>query len=179
MHCLDVRVELQAYVDGELSPERATLLEQHVAACGDCREALARMQTVVAALETWPLAVEPADLTTRVMADVRSRPALPAFRLRWSDFAISLGGSGLALVAVLAWRYLSTADKAHLRYMQLVMWLEMARLKALLAIRALIGSGAMSWGLLLGGVTFIAGLAAILWHATRDLTEWERETLVG
>jgi anti-sigma factor RsiW len=117
MRCFDVKVNLQAYVDGELSPEWAALLERHVAGCAGCRTELARLQTAVTALETWPLVAEPVQLTDRVMAQVRPHPvvsaacpeprrrieppALPPFRLRWSDFAISLAGAGLTFVAML------------------------------------------------------------------------------
>ena len=124
MRCLDVQMELQAYADGELSPERAALLEQHLTGCDGCRAELARLQVVVAALETWPLVAEPVQLTAHVMARVRPRPALPAFRLRWSDFAISLAGAGLALAAVLAWHYLASTSLSHLYHAQMVLQLK-------------------------------------------------------
>ena len=90
MHCLDAQPDLGAYVDGELSPERATFLEQHLAGCDECRAELARLRAVVDAMETWPLVPEPARLRARVMAQVRPRPTLPRFRVHWSDLAISL-----------------------------------------------------------------------------------------
>ena len=76
MRCFDVQVELEAYVDGELSREQTTLLEQHLAGCGSCRAEQARLQAVVVALESWPLVAEPAELTARVMARVRPRPGV-------------------------------------------------------------------------------------------------------
>ena len=63
MRCFDVQMELEAYVDGELSPERTALLERHIAGCESCQAELDRLQAVVAALETWPLVSEPASLT--------------------------------------------------------------------------------------------------------------------
>ena len=94
MPCLDMQMALQAYVDGELSAERAALLEQHLTGCRECQVELARLQAVMTALETWPLVVEPMQLTDRIMRQVRSRPALPAFRFRWSDLP---GGSRVGL----------------------------------------------------------------------------------
>ena len=174
MHCLDVQVELQTYVDGDLSPERAVLLERHLASCDSCHAKLTSLQAVVTALETWPLVVEPADLTAQVMARVRSRPALPAFRLRWSDFAISLAGAGLVFVAVLAWRYLAPAALDYPLYPQIVLWLEMLRLEALLTIQRMARAGTATWGLLLGSVMLMTILVIAAWN----LTAWEREALL-
>ena len=159
MRCFDVQVELQAYVDGELSPERAALLERHLADCDGCRAELARMQIVMTALETWPLVAEPAQLTARVMARVRPRPALPAFRLRWSDFAISLAGAGLAFGAMLAWRHLASTSLAHLYHAQMVLRLEMLQLKVLLLMPRLVRAGAVTWGLVLVGGALVTALA--------------------
>jgi anti-sigma factor RsiW len=165
MRCLDVQMELQAYADGELSPEQAALLEQHLTGCDGCRAELARLQAVVAALETWPLVAEPVQLTAHVMARVRPRPALPAFRLRWSDFAISLAGAGLAFAAVLAWHYLASTSLAHLYHAQMVLRLEMLRLEVLLLIQRLARTGTVTWGLLsLVGITPIIVLALAAWE---------------
>ncbi len=165
MRCLDVQMELQAYADGELSPERAALLEQHLTDCDSCRAELVRLQAVVVALETWPLVAEPVQLTAHVMARVRPRPALPAFRLRWSDFAISLAGAGLAFTAVLAWHYLASTSLAHLYHAQMVLRLEMLRLEVLLLIQRLARTGTVTWGLLsLVGITPIIVLALAVWE---------------
>ena len=171
MRCLDVQLELEAYVDGELSPQRTALLERHLAGCDDCRAELACLQAVVTALETWPLVVEPDQLTARVMARVRPRPALPAFRLHWSDLAISLAGAGLAFAAMFLWRYLASTDLVYLYRPQMYLRLEMLRLEALLLVQRLVGTGAVTWGLLslsLAGVTLIIIVLA--------LVVWERET---
>lgn len=164
MRCFDVQVELQAYVDGESSPERAALLERHLADCDGCRAELARLQVVVAALETWPLVAEPAQLTARVMARVRPRPALPAFRLRWSDFAISLAGAGLVFGAMLAWRHLASTSLAHLYHAQMVLRLEMLWLEVLLLMPRLVRAGAVTWGLALVGGALVTALALAVWE---------------
>jgi len=170
MRCLDVQLELEAYVDGELSPEQAALLEQHVADCDGCRAQLARLQAVTAALETWPLVAEPAQLTARVMGRVRvhpavrAHPAVPRFRIYWSDLAISLAGAGLAAAIVLAAYYLAPAGLAYLHHAQVILRLEMLRLEASLLIQRLVRTGAVTWGLLsLAGLTLIVALALALW----------------
>ncbi len=173
MHYLDVQVELQTYVDGGLRSERAALLEQHIASCGACRAKLERLQAVVTALETWPVVLEPPDLAARVMAQVRTRPALPAFRLRWSDFAISLVGAGAIFGAALAWYYLTSDTLDYLRHSQMSLWLEMLRLEILLTIQHLVGGSVITWGLLLLGVVLTIVLALAAWN----LSAWQRNTI--
>jgi anti-sigma factor RsiW len=182
MRCLDVQLEMEAYVDGELSPEQATLLEQHVADCDGCRAELARLQAATAALETWPLVAEPAQLTARVMgrvrahsavrahpavrahSAVRAHPAVPRFRIYWSDLAISLAGAGLAAAVVLAAYYLAPAGLAYLHHTQVTLRLEMLRLEASLLVQHLITTGAVTWGLLsLAGLTLIVALVLAAW----------------
>jgi anti-sigma factor RsiW len=174
MPCLDVQMALQAYVDGELGAERAALVEQHLRECRECRAELARLQAVIAALETWPLVAEPAQLTDRIMRQVRPRPAPPAFRLRWSDLAISMAGSGLAFAAMLCWRDLTSTDWGRLYRIQMSLQLEMLRLEALLQARRLFGTVAMTpaGGLVVVvGVTLIVALTLVVW----DLSGWHRK----
>jgi len=171
MHCFDVQLELEAYVDGELEPEQVALLERHLAHCSDCRAELARLQTVVEALETWPLVIEPARLTNRIMARVSSRsgasavaaPTWPRFRLRWSDLAISLAGGGLVFAAALAWLRLSTTGTAQLQFRQMALRLEMLRLKAQLMMQHLARIDDVTWGLMLVGGALAAVLAVAMW----------------
>ncbi|MCP4537557.1 MAG: hypothetical protein GY832_10455 [Chloroflexi bacterium] len=173
MHCLDVQVELQAYIDKDLDSERVILVEQHLAGCKSCQSKLARLQAVITALETWPLVVEPADLTTNIMGRVRSRPTLPAFRLRWSDLAISLAGAMFLFVVMLAWYYQGSVVVTYLKHAPIDMWLERLWLETLLALKRLFGTDNVAWVLLPGGAT----LAIVLVIAAWNLTVWERETL--
>jgi len=195
MRCFDVQVELEAYVDKELSPERTALLERHLAGCEGCRTELARLREVMAALETWPLVAEPAQFTDRVMAQVRQRPvvspsaspstalsaerrtgvgeplALPGFRIRWSDFAISLAGASLVFAAALLWRYLTSTDLAYLYRTRMYLRLEMLRLEMMLLVtQCLARTSAATWGLLLVGVALVTALTLVVW----DLTVWRR-----
>jgi hypothetical protein len=190
MRCFDVQVELETYVDGELSPERTALLERHLAGCESCQGELVRLQAVVAALETWPLVAEPASLTARVMARVRQRPGvspsatlragasgspvLPGFRIHWSDLAISLAGASLVFAAALFWRYLTSTDLAYLYRIQMYLRLEMVQLEVALLLRqCLAKTSAATWGLTLVAVALVTALALVMW----DLAVWRREAL--
>jgi anti-sigma factor RsiW len=172
MHCLDVQPDLEAYVDGELGPERVALLEQHLAGCDACRAELARLQAVVDAMETWPLVAEPARLTARVMAQVRPRPTPPRFRVHWGDLAISLAGAGLAFTFMLLWRYLFSTRQIYLFRPQVYLRLEMLRLEAVLWMQRLANTGAVAWELVLAGVALAAVASVAIWH----LTVWEPRT---
>jgi anti-sigma factor RsiW len=197
MRCFEVQGELEAYVDGELSRERTALLEQHLASCEGCRAELARLRAVVAALESWPLVAEPAELTARVMAQVRLRPGvgpsaalpstmlgtgrtgaggspvLPGFRIHWSDLAISLAGASLVFAATLLWRYLTSTDLAYLYRTQMYLRLEMLRLEVLLLRQCLARTSVATWGLALVGVALAAALALVM----GDLAVGRREAL--
>jgi anti-sigma factor RsiW len=176
MPCLDVQIALHAYVDGELSAEQAASLEQHLAGCAECRAELARLQAVMAALETWPLVVEPAHLTDRIMRQVRPQPALPAFRFRLSDLAISLAGAGFVFGAMLCWRDLTSTDWSRLYRTQMSLQLEMLRLEVLLQARRLFGTVAITpaGGLIVAvGVMLVVALGLLVW----DLTGWDRKAI--
>ena len=198
MRCFEVQGELEAYVDGELSRERTALLEQHLAGCEGCRAELARLQAVVAALESWPLVAEQAELTARVMAQVRPRPGvspsaplpstmlgtgrtgaggspvLPGFRIYWSDLAISLAGASLVFAATLLWRYLTSTDLVYLYRTQMYLRLGILRLEVMLLLRqCLARTSTATWGLALVGVALVTALALVMW----DLAVWRREAL--
>jgi len=172
MHRFDVKPDLEAYVDGELGPERAAFLEQHLAGCDECRAELAHLQAVVDALETWPLMAEPAHLKARVMAQVQPHPALPRFRVHWSDLAISLAGAGLAFASTLLWRHLFSIRQVYLFCPQVYLRLEVLRLEATLWMQHLANTGSMTRGLACASVALVAVSSVAIWH----LTVWEPRT---
>jgi hypothetical protein len=167
MQCLNMKSELQAYVDGELNTERIAHLERHLDLCEDCREELAKQKAVVEALETWPLAVEPSHLAENIMTRVRSRPALPRFRLHFSDLLISLTGSGLILALILALRTLSQSRSFRLLSLQLPMQVEMWWLELQLQIQQLVGTGRWwQWLMFIGfaivlAITFVVLISVL------------------
>jgi len=98
--CTDVRAHFSAYLDGEVSPRQAAWLEAHLRHCPECRAEWARMNDVVAILDTEPREDAEIDL-------------YPAFRQRLAEHAsphwaprpfprrlILVAGMVLALLAI-------------------------------------------------------------------------------
>jgi hypothetical protein len=133
---------------------------------------MARLATVAKALEAWPLVEEPADLTARVMAQVRRRPTLPPFRLRWSDLAISLAGAGVVFAALILWRHLAGAGRSLFHSPDAYLRLEMLRLQVLLLVSRLIRADVLPWGLLGVGIA----LALVLIPLTWSPVTWRKRT---
>jgi anti-sigma factor RsiW len=173
MHGNDMHASLQAYADGELSPERAAHLERHIASCAECQAEWARLQAVTEALESWPLVTEPGHLAASVMARVRARPAPPRFRHRWSDVAISAMGGGLAFVTALVLRYLSPTVLGRARSAQLLLQSERLRLQLLRLTPRLTRIDPAAWGMAFVGLTLCSALALLLW----DMAAWRRWVL--
>lgn len=100
MSCEDIRPDLVALLDGELSAARRQAVEQHLAACEDCRRLRQGYQLVREKL-AGPAAAEDAGLAARVLGAVRSktrrRPWWP--RWRWLVPAAALAAG--AMIAVL------------------------------------------------------------------------------
>ncbi len=162
--CTDVRAALQAYVDGDLSPEQAAALKRHLAGCSSCRAELARAQAVVTALKTWPLVPEPPQLTGRIMAQVSPRLDAPRFRLHWSDLVISLSGAALVFGAMLLWRGLLSTDQAYLCAARIALRAHVLRLEALRLLQRLSHAAVPGWGWLsLAGGACVLVLALGIW----------------
>ena len=173
MHGNDTRASLQAYADGELSPERAAHLERHIAGCAECQAEWARLQAVTQALESWPLVTEPAHLAASVMARVRARPAPPRFRHRWSDLAISVMGGGLAFATALVVRYLSASVLGGARGAQVLLQWERLRLHILRLTPRLTRIDPAAWGMAFFGLALCTALGLLLW----DMAAWRRWVL--
>jgi hypothetical protein len=122
------------------------------------------------AIETWPLVTEPADLTARVMAQVKPRLEKPHFRLCWSDVAVSLVGAGMAAIALPLWQVLTSADSwaRPLRQTQdalrlHLLPLEMLQLDITLKLQPLIKSGVLMWLPILAGLIFVLAVLPVVW----------------
>lgn len=61
--------ELQAWLDGELTPERASEVKGHIGDCSECSAVVEELKIVTAALQSWEVESAPATLQT---------PSLPA-----------------------------------------------------------------------------------------------------
>jgi hypothetical protein len=75
MGCQAIREHLIDYVYSELAPEDWIRVEQHLLACGECREEVAALRRVTATLDQWQAPEPPADLVDRTMARIRAAAA--------------------------------------------------------------------------------------------------------
>jgi len=105
--CDACRIELTAYVDGELHPAVARVIEDHTASCASCRGLLAQYQAIAESARRLPSIEAPAWLADRVVARV-TRPA--RLRVLWTRVSAAAAVASFALtVGVIAfWPRLST-----------------------------------------------------------------------
>ena len=89
---------LSAHIDGMNSEIEERRLQQHLRSCAHCRERMRELEEADAALRAAKVE-PPADLTGRIMAQVRSEPRKKAAPRRKY---LSLGAAGLAAAAMLA-----------------------------------------------------------------------------
>lgn len=68
---------LSAYLDGELSPEEAASLEEHLSLCSECRHALAELRHMKEALMAIPPVEPPSELRGRIMSAVKPENDFP------------------------------------------------------------------------------------------------------
>ena len=176
MRCRDAHALLRQYVDGSLEPAQVEFLDSHLTQCNSCRARLARLRTVEQALESWPLVLEPADLTARVMAQVKSHPRTPPFHLRWTDLVLSMAGAGLmagtglAITALWLWRLRPSIDVSYslqqaidVIHLQMLP-LEMLQLELSLAVQSLAGNPFLLWTPVLASLVAILAVVPLMWR---------------
>ena len=82
--------EVMAYLDGELTVERAAVTAAHLGACTECQGLVASLRSVSQNLKTWEVepakrATPPAIATALAEARPQSRKVFPAHRPRWQE----------------------------------------------------------------------------------------------
>lgn len=91
MHCHEIRNQLAAYAEGQLSPGERECVQVHLHECVSCRAALAHFDKVAAVLVYAERPSVPAGLTAKVMAAARNRQPEKATAdwspLRWWQVA--------------------------------------------------------------------------------------------
>jgi hypothetical protein len=75
MTCAELEILLCDYVDGTLRGEERTALESHLAGCSACAELAKDVTGVTAFIETVAPAEPPAELLTRILHEMPTRPA--------------------------------------------------------------------------------------------------------
>ena len=104
--------EVMAFVDGELSADRAQSLSAHIDQCTECSEAAAAFRNTSHSLSNWRVAGVPTQLGERVTAASQKTPPpsvavgsngfLPIGRWVWKHWVLALGTSAVALTVLFA-----------------------------------------------------------------------------
>ena len=66
MYCEEARRKLNAYLDGELAPERSAFISEHLQACAQCAEELGRLRSLNRLLDAVPGLTAPEGLARAV-----------------------------------------------------------------------------------------------------------------
>ncbi len=104
--------ELQAYLDNELARARRLAIEQHVAACVDCRRLLDDLRAVSARLQAWQVEPAPPHLKPPAFEATAQRVRIrPRLTWRW---VAAFGGAAAAVLLIVA---VSIPDSLRSRHM--------------------------------------------------------------
>ncbi|MBV8694120.1 MAG: zf-HC2 domain-containing protein [Chloroflexi bacterium] len=74
MHCSKAAIQLQLYLDHQLSLDQIRALETHLSSCPTCRQELLLLEKINTALQVIEPVVEPPDLTENIMQRVTLSP---------------------------------------------------------------------------------------------------------
>ncbi len=104
--------EVMAFVDGELSADRAQSVSAHIDQCTECSEVAAEFRSTSHSLSNWRIAAVPTQLEERVTAASQKTPLrsvavgsngfLPIGRWVWKHWVLALGASAVALTVLFA-----------------------------------------------------------------------------
>jgi anti-sigma factor RsiW len=105
---------LDAYVDRELSAEKRSAVDSHLATCETCRQALDRRQMLSALLQEWPAVdglAPAAEQARRVRARIEAnRPAEVRRSDRRAEQRLHWAWAALPLMLVASWAFWATAS---------------------------------------------------------------------
>ena len=100
--CTDIREELKAYADGELSGSLRGSVRQHVERCAACGRELDEIQSLSRRLRELDTAVPRPELRSRILSHIPAADIQPARRpvpwWRTPGFAFGLGSAACALL---------------------------------------------------------------------------------
>jgi anti-sigma factor RsiW len=105
--------ELMAYLDGEVAPERAAVIHEHLSACESCRQLRDELRQTSHELLQWNADAAPATLRAPVLPATTDAPA-PSPRVWWRRPALvwQLAG-GAALVTVFMFLAVGTGHRTR------------------------------------------------------------------
>jgi anti-sigma factor RsiW len=67
----DIRHKLSEYIDGEVSPDEASAIEEHLRTCTECSDALRELRKTIEHIQTVEEVQPPAWMTSKIMTKVR------------------------------------------------------------------------------------------------------------
>lgn len=68
MNCEEIKVQLSAYIDDEMSEEDANVINEHIAACADCAQAEQSLRRASRMLRSWENVPAPEGFCEAVLA---------------------------------------------------------------------------------------------------------------
>jgi len=92
--------ELMAHLDGELWPERATIVAAHLDSCAECRQLAADLKSVWQSLQTWRVESPEAGLFLPVASEV-AQESVPARRSWFESYLISWGVTAAVVMIII------------------------------------------------------------------------------
>lgn len=106
MSCSEIRDDLKAFADGELSVSARTAVDRHVSECSDCRGELEEIRRLTTELRAIDTAVPRADLRKRIMAQIPvpivEPPAFKrSFWKSWWPSSLALAGTAAVILVVM------------------------------------------------------------------------------
>jgi hypothetical protein len=106
--------ELMAYLDGELSNDKAAVAAAHLSECGECREVVTELRGVSQALKAWDVGSADSTVSSAISAaleegtrnqgkaPIPSQARIEVFRHRWHPVAWIGALAAIALLAFVA-----------------------------------------------------------------------------
>ena len=165
--CDACRIELTAYVDGELHPAVARVIDDHTASCAACAALLAQYGAIAESVRRLPSIEAPAWLADRVVAQV-TRPA--RIRMLWTRVSAAAAAASFALTvgAISLWPRIS----AELGMSQPAAWLAGG-------LNGFLGLVVAAPKRLAMDVTFYEPIARQIWLAVTSLSSLPRAALLA
>lgn len=103
MACQDAKEMLDAWMDGELPPDRAAQLNRHLGICRACAREADVLRMLIASLDSMPTVRVPAQLARKTMQKFRTCFEHPAFLEWWRSLGFAMRGAacGAAMAGLL------------------------------------------------------------------------------
>jgi anti-sigma factor RsiW len=122
MHtCDEIRVELKALADGELTQNQRSAVERHVDGCADCRRDLAEITRISSQLKALDTAMPRPELRSRILAQLapdaepaRDRPKAPFWRMWIPGLAFASTAAAATIIGLMIYnRPINSPAPAH------------------------------------------------------------------